>query len=319
MLDVFVSYSHKDDEFRERLEVQLALLKRQGVIRVWHDRRIGAGKDIHCEISEHLERADIVLLLVSPDFLASDYCYEREMARAMQRHEEGSARVIPVILRVCDWQSAPFGRLKAVPRDGKPITKFTDRDEGFNEVSAALRSVAAELAVEDSTAKTPAHGNSEPAEAKRIPPPHPGGVRLRRAFTDLDRDGFIEEAFEFIAARFKDSLVELKAANPGIETNYRRIDANHFSAKVYVAGKEAAHCRIWFGGSTHALGGIMFSLSDIGDTSFNESLSVTDDGYSLFLKPTLGMAFRPGMSKEHMTWQEAANYYWSMLIEPLRR
>lgn len=318
MLDVFVSYSHKDDEFRERLDVQFALLKRQGVIRVWHDRRIGAGKDIHYEISEHLEAAHIVLLLVSPDFLASDYCYDREMARAMERHEEGPARVIPVILRVCDWHSAPFGRLKAVPHDGKPITKFTDKDEGFNEVSAALRSVAAEFAAEDSTAKKPVRGTSEPAETKRIPAPHPGGVRLRRAFTDLDRDGFIDEAFEFIAARFKDSLVGLKAVNPGIETNYRRIDANHFSAKVYVAGKDAARCRIWFGGRTHALGGIMFSLSDFGDNSFNESLSVNDDGHSLFLKPTLGMAFRPGV-KENMTREEAADYYWSMFIEPLRR
>ena len=121
MTELFFSYSHNDEALRNELETHLSMLKRQGVIAVWHDRRIGAGQEVHGQISEHLERADIILL-VSPYFLASDYCYETEMTRAMERHHQGTARVIPVILHPCDWQGAPFGKLLAVPTDGKPVS-----------------------------------------------------------------------------------------------------------------------------------------------------------------------------------------------------
>jgi len=319
MLDVFISYSHKDDEYRERLEVHLALLKRQKIIRVWHDRRIGAGKDIHREINENLETAAVVLLLVSSDFLASDYCYDRELARAMERHREGSARVIPVILRVCDWHGAPFGDLKAVPRDGQPITKFADRDEGFNEVAKAIRDVASEFGgTAEATEATKQQAGSGMAQPRPVSVAPSGGLRLKKSFSDFEKDRFIEDAFESIANHFKESLSGVKTANPGVETNFRRIDANHFSAKVYVQGKERARCRIWFGGRTSLMDGILYSSSDLGDNSYNESLSVTDDGYALFLKP-MGLAFHSGAGKEQMTPEEAAVFYWSIFIEPLQR
>ena len=135
MASVFMSYSHTDEELRKELEKHLAGLRRQGVISSWHDRRIGPGEEIHGEISAHLDAADIILLLVSADFLASDYCYDVEMTRAMERHKQGTARVIPVILRPCDWQEAPFGSLKACPTDGKPVVKHTSLDDGFLEVA----------------------------------------------------------------------------------------------------------------------------------------------------------------------------------------
>lgn len=113
MSKVFLSYSHSDETFRNQLDKQLSLLKRQGIIDIWHDRLIGGGEELNREISTHLESANIILLLVSADFLASDYCYEREMIRAMERHESGDAIVIPVILRACDWHGAPFGKLMA--------------------------------------------------------------------------------------------------------------------------------------------------------------------------------------------------------------
>lgn len=318
MLDVFISYSHKDDEFRERLDVHLALLKRQGVIRVWHDRRIGAGKDIHGEISQHLEVADVVLLLVSPDFIASDYCYDREMVRGMARHNEGTARVIPVILRVCDWHSAPFGHLNAVPRDGKPITKFTDRDEGLNEVAKAIRDVAAELGRRGHKGIVEQQAETTSTAQKATTPPARADLRLKKTFSDFEKDRFIEEAFESIASYFKESLVGVKSANPGVETNFRRVDANHFVAKVYVEGKEKARCRIWFGDLTSLPGGILYSSSDLWDNSFNESLSVDDDGYTLSLKP-LGLAFHSRTGKERMTSDDAAAYFWSIFVEPLQR
>jgi len=94
------------------------------LISIWHDRRIGAGREWGEEIDEHLQSADVILLLVSPSLLASDYCYGIEIRRALERHEAGEARLIPVILRPVDWQRAPFGKLQALPKDARPVTDF---------------------------------------------------------------------------------------------------------------------------------------------------------------------------------------------------
>ncbi len=139
---LFFSYSHKDEALPDKLEVHLAMLKRQGVLETWHDRRIVAGDEFVGRIGEELERANIILLLVSPDFLASDYCYDIEMTRAMERHEAREARVIPVILRPCDWYGAPFGKLNAAPKDGKAVATWPDLDEAFLDVVRAIRKAA---------------------------------------------------------------------------------------------------------------------------------------------------------------------------------
>src|SRR4051812_25942213 len=96
---VFFSYSHADEALRDELEKHLKILQRQGIIEMWHDRRIGAGSELHGEIDENLNSADIILLLVSADFLNSDYCHDVEMKQAIKRHNNGEAIVIPVILR----------------------------------------------------------------------------------------------------------------------------------------------------------------------------------------------------------------------------
>jgi hypothetical protein len=112
MATIFFSYSHKDESLRDELETHLAMLKNEGLIESWHDRRIPAGDEFEQAIDAGLERADLILLLVSPDFLASRYCYGLEVARAMELHEERRARVIPVILRPCEgWTRAPFDQV----------------------------------------------------------------------------------------------------------------------------------------------------------------------------------------------------------------
>jgi hypothetical protein len=118
-IEVFYSYSHKDEGLRDELETHLSILRRRGVISNWHDRRISGGLEWADQISEHLNKADLILLLVSADFLASDYCYDKEVLRAMARHQLREARVIPVILRDCDWDFTSFSKLQALPRDGR--------------------------------------------------------------------------------------------------------------------------------------------------------------------------------------------------------
>jgi protein involved in polysaccharide export with SLBB domain len=141
-ISLFYSYSHTDEALKKKLETHLSLLKDEGVIWDWHDRRIEAGAEWDRVINENLDQAAIILLLISADFLASRYCRDIEVARAMERHEAGTARVIPVILRPVDWHSAPFGKLAALPLDGKPVTTWKNRDEAFTDIARGIREVA---------------------------------------------------------------------------------------------------------------------------------------------------------------------------------
>jgi tetratricopeptide (TPR) repeat protein len=150
-IEVFFSYAHEDEELRDELEKHLSILKRQGVITSWHDRKIGAGKEWEGEIDIHLNMAHVILLLISPDFIASDYCWDIEVKRAMERHEAKEARVIPVILRPVDWKGAPFSKLQALPKDAKPVISWANRDEALLEVARGIRAAIEELGAEDNS------------------------------------------------------------------------------------------------------------------------------------------------------------------------
>jgi internalin A len=142
---LFYSYSHKDESLRNELETHLKLLQRQGIIESWYDRDIEAGDEWKRKMDDNLERADIILLLVSADFIASDYCYEIEMKRALERHESGEARVIPVVVRDVNWRAAPFSKLQALPKDAQAVTKWPDKDSAWRNVSEGIEKVARQM------------------------------------------------------------------------------------------------------------------------------------------------------------------------------
>jgi eukaryotic-like serine/threonine-protein kinase len=138
---LFYSYAHEDETLRKQLELHLSLLHRQGLLSSWHDRAILPGTDWAGAIDKYLNGANIILLLVSASFLASDYCYDREMVRALERHKLGEARVIPIIMRPCDWQHSPFAHLQCLPRNIKPITTWSNQDEAFVSITQELRKI----------------------------------------------------------------------------------------------------------------------------------------------------------------------------------
>ncbi len=142
---VFCSYSHADDKFRSQLEKHLALLSQQDAIHVWHDRRIDPGADWKTEIDKNLEEADIVLFLVSADFMASRYCTGIEMKRALERQKSGSTHVVPILIRKCDLEGAPFAGLQWLPTGSKPVKNWSDRDEAWTNVAKGIRGVVASL------------------------------------------------------------------------------------------------------------------------------------------------------------------------------
>lgn len=137
-IEIFFSYAHEDETLMDEVRLQLVVRERLGEIVKWHDRMIPVGDGWRTRIDNRIEGAQVILLFMSPHFLASRYCYETEGQVALRRHRDGTARVIPVVLRACDWTITPFGELQALPRDGKPFTQWPDRDQASLDIARGI-------------------------------------------------------------------------------------------------------------------------------------------------------------------------------------
>ena len=340
-IKVFLSYSHADEGHLDELVKHLDLLRRQGLIEPWYDRRIEAGANVHAEIEDKLNSADVILLLVSPDFVFSDYCYDKEMKTAMERHREGSATVIPAILRPCDWHSAPFGELLAVPKDGQAVTEHTNRDRAYLEIAQAIRKAAERARTPSERTTNSTDGSARGGRATRptrsaersdqgssqagfsTVDGYGGALSIRREFTDWQKDEFGREAFENIARHFEHSLNQLQEKHAGtVKCTLRRIDAASFEATAYVDGRERSRCGVWVGG-----GGAFSRNSELGyssrgvgnKSSYNEVLHIEDDGYRLYVRPVMGLAWLRGREAKHdLTPEEAAEHLWRMFMQPMQ-
>jgi len=146
-IKLFYCYAHEDRPIRDELEKHLSWLKRRYQLTNWHDREIMPGEEWEQAIDMHLNTAKLILLLISPDFMNSDYCYGKEMRRALERHRAGTCRVIPILLRPTYWEDAPFSSLQLLPTDARPITRWPDRDEAFQDVVTEISRTIKDLLI----------------------------------------------------------------------------------------------------------------------------------------------------------------------------
>jgi len=135
---IFISYAHEDEDLKGELDKHLKVLKRSSKVDVWSDRQLVAGEEWDDSIMSELRRADIILLLISVDFNASDFIWDKELAVAMERHREGTARVVPIIIRKCSWDGLPYAALQALPRHARPVTDYPDRDVAYTEIAEGI-------------------------------------------------------------------------------------------------------------------------------------------------------------------------------------
>lgn len=177
---VFYSYAHKDEKLQAKLATALAGLKNEGLISEWHDRELAAGDDWRSAIDRNLDRADIILLLVSADFIASEYCWGVEVKRALERHQAAEARVIPVILRPSDWNRTPFGRLQALPKEGKPVTLWSPQDSAWLDVARGIGKAVRDLGAPRRKDAEPEAGPASAAPAAVAAPATRARVRSRK-------------------------------------------------------------------------------------------------------------------------------------------
>lgn len=319
MISLVFSYSHVDEALRNELEKHLSPLKRIGKITTWHDRRIEPGLEFEHQIDHYFSEADIILLLISSDFIASDYCYQVEMANAMERHKRGEAVVIPVILRECAWHQLPFGSIMAATIDGKPITKFASHDEGYvqvvDAVSRAIASMEAKRPQQSAHIPSPVLGNPV---TETVFNPRSNNLSLPKIFTDLDKDRARREGFEYVARYFENSLDELRKRHAGLDFDFQRPDADSFTCAVYINGSKVGQCGIWCGSRNMGFGDICYSQSGVTRNSCNESLSVADNGQTLGFRAL--MAFGYSNSRDSLLTNEGmAEHLWDMFFSPIKQ
>lgn len=288
-----------------------------------------AGDDLDASIDANLETSDIILLLVTADFLASNYCFSKEMKRALERQREGTARVIAVILEHCDWQSAPFSKSLVVPKDGKPVTSWANEAEAWTDVTKQIRTVVEQtprptvMSGQRAAPLSSSAGVDGAESGQRLetaaPRSRSSNLRITKEFTDFDKDKFLQDAFVYMGKFFHESLDELAARNPGIQSRYQQINAERFSAIAYRGGKTVAECSVKIAGYGGRDSMLTFSYqANAAPSTSNEMLSVAFDSQAIFFKP-LGMQSFRGQFETQLSEQGASEYYWGLFIEPLQR
>lgn len=304
-MKAFISYSHKDAGALDRLHTHLAMLHREGAIEAWFDREILAGGELDAEISAQLESCELFLLLISPDFLASDYCVEREMQSALERHAAKNARVVPIIIEPCDWTASPLRQLKALPRDAKPVSEWTNENNAYLDVVNEIRRILRSDCLSDGPiASDPA---TEGGAATRR-------YRVKRDFDEIDRSDFRSTAFQSLRSYFERAIVEIDSIDalrgrfvPLTETSFTCTLVN--KARDRSVAHITVHCR----GSSHGFSDIFYSfIENAADNTANGGFSIKADEYELYLAP---MMFGSGRDDERLTAEGAAETLWAEFLQ----
>lgn len=307
-MKAFISYSHRDEGMLARFHTHLAMLRREGGIAEWFDRRILAGGEIDREIARELESAELFLCLVSPDFLNSRYCYDREMQRALELNRGGTLHIVPIVLEPCDWLASPLGQFKALPQDGKPISTWTNKDAGWLDVVTELR----RLVEAQRTVPVQITGGGSAADSSS----GRGKYRVKQSFDEIDRDDYRRKAFETVREFFEKSCVEINSVE-GLRGRYEPIGPGAFTCTVInrmiKSGRGGtAHITVRSGSRT-GLGDIYYSFAaNASENTANGTFRVDANEYNLFLRAD----FFAGVERER-TWSpdEAANRLWQDFIE----
>lgn len=278
-MKTFISYSHQDERNLARLHKHLAMLRRDGLLTTWYDREILAGAELHKEIAENLADSDVFLALVSPDFLASDYCYDKEVHLALKRHEDGSIRLIPIILEPCDWRNSPLANLKALPKDGQPISLWANENVAFLDIATELRRVMTAPPKGRATSKASLQLVREARRdegARRY--------RIKRDFDRIDRDEFRHQAFGTIREYFQRSIAELNGIGDPIRARFESMGETAFTCTVLNKAKQGGEANI----TVHEhgmMGGLTYSFARRArDNTANGFLTVEANEYDLNLK-----------------------------------
>jgi hypothetical protein len=236
-IQLFYCYAEADEQLQRTLHPFLRSSMRElGSSIEWHDRNISAEMDWATEIDAHLDTASIILLLVSVDFITSDYCYGIEMKRALERHTAGEALVIPIILRPVYWHNAPFGKLQALPEDGKPVTSWANRDEVFFRIAETIREVVKQMIPAESPQKIAAQVREAAREYNALARMHPSLYPLREqdgSLLDLVQVGVWRSGLASVHLRRGEQFLESGRYKKALEEFEEAIRLDPLASSAY--------------------------------------------------------------------------------------
>lgn len=275
-LNAFISYSHADEKHLERLHKHLAMLLREGTLDTWSDHKILPGGRIGPEINGKLNDSGLFIALVSPDYLASNYCYEKEFETALALAEAGKIRIVPVILEPCDWLSSPFNQFLALPKDGKAISEWTNQNNAYLDVVTGLRRVVASDAAAEKGRADP--GGPAAGPARR--------VKVKQEFDVIQRSDFADEAFAAIRSYFQKSCAELNDIDD-LKAKFEVMSDTAFTCTVVnrgIKGGRDAHITMRNDKGRNHFGDISYVYQAHGPANTsNGAVRVAHDDYNLYL------------------------------------
>jgi hypothetical protein len=303
----FISYAHADAKALDRLHKHLAMLRREGALTAWTDHEILPGDRVDGAINTQLAQSSLFIALVSPDYLDSRYCYEKEFQRALELASEGKLRIMPVILEPCDWLASPLQEFLALPKDGVPISNWTNQNNAYLDVVTGLRRVL--KGPEDRKAGSLPMLDATIASARR--------PRIKQDFDAIQRADFADKVFGVIQDYFRVSCEELSRIED-LRARFEVIDQTAFTCSVVnrarVNGGEAHITVRNAKGRGMGFGGDISYVNQRyaeANTS-NGSIRIEHDAYQQYL--TLDSFGMSGREKERLTPGQAAEQLWTAFV-----
>lgn len=307
-MKAFISYSHKDSNYLERLKVHLAQMKRDGLITEWTDEEIHAGGSLNNTISDALNSSELFLALLSPDYIASNYCYNKEFETAQRMQEEGQIIIVPIIVEPCDWQRTPFGNLKALPKDGKAVSEWTNPNNAFLNVIDELRRLTT---FTRSSSSVQNFQSATPDKLAR-------NYKVKKYFSEVDIFNFKESSYEEIRDYFNSSISELDAVE-NLQARVTNVEKGFFTCLISNrANNQNSFLTVRIGseGQRH-FGDLSYSFSDQVVTNTIQMDKVykieNDDFEQFWTRNSQGFPFN-NQSNVRFTARQVAEEIWDDFI-----
>lgn len=309
-MKAFISYSHADERTLERLHKHLAMLQREGTLSTWVDHEILPGANLDDAIRQELDSSDLFLALVSPDYLASNYCYEKEFEYALEKSRDGSIRVVPIIAEPSDWLSSPLRQFMALPKEGKPISEWTNANNAYLDVVTGLRRLLV-------PAPAPVLASAENRRADLGGDVGARKIKLKRDFDAIERAEFADRTFQVIGEYFAAASHELAQASEDLRTRHETMSPTAFTCTIVNRakfGNQEASITVHNAKRRGAFGDIsyVFEAHAPANTSHG-AIRVDADEFNLYLVVEAHWGGARDAAK--YTPERAAEWLWNLFVE----
>ncbi|WP_424494124.1 toll/interleukin-1 receptor domain-containing protein [Salinimicrobium sp. GXAS 041] len=306
-MKAFISYSHFDENHLNHLHKHLAQLERDKSLDAWTDNEILAGSKIDEKVAAALLDSDLFLALLSPDYINSNYCYEKEFQKALEMQERDELIIVPIIVEPCDWLNTPFKKFKALPKDGKAISEWSNTNTALLNIIQNLRMLI--VGTDTNHSPQPGHKTSPTRNYK-----------IQRDFDSIQKMDFLEETFSKMKVHLKKNIEELNLLN-NIQAKIVKENKNTFQAILVNRNKinsesmlsittdeKMAIPRISFGNSNF---NISYSTGEKRQQHFNNTFSLANDEYDMFWENSSVHSFSYGQEKERLTERDMVDQIWT--------